>query len=113
MASMITVTFEFEIGELVFFKGTQHTLGCRPKQFCVTERIAQECHGGVQKLYRLSGTDPHLLHPEIVLTREEPAYRPVSVEERADELRNAYARWTAKPEIEPAEAKRDKEAKPE
>ncbi len=98
------MTFEFDIGELVFFRGAQHTCGCRPKQFCITERLAQECHGGVQKLYRLSGTDPHQLHPEIALTRGEPAYRPVSSEQQADELRNACTRWTAGPKTEPAEA---------
>ena len=78
MASEVRATFEFEISELVFFKGTQHNRNCRPNQFCVTERIAQECHGGIQRMYRLSGTDPHLLHPEIALTREEPPYRPAS-----------------------------------
>ena len=90
MASEVRAMFEFEIGELVFFKGTQHNRSCRPNQFCVTERLAQECHGGIQKMYRLSGTDPHLLHPEIALTREEPAYRPVSGAEQKDTFR----RWT-------------------
>ena len=104
MASTITVAFEFDIGELVFFSDAQHTRGHRPKQFCVTERLAQECHGGVQKLYRLSGTDPRQMHPEIALTREEPAYRPVSSEQLADELRAAFPWWTGEPKVEPSEA---------
>ena len=99
MASELRATFELEIGELVFFKGAQHTCRSRPIQFCITEQLAQVCHGGVQKLYRLSGKDDW--HPEIALTRDEPAYRPVSVEEREDELRDAYTRWIGKPKAEP------------
>ena len=77
--SSITAEFAFEIGDLVFFKGALHCDGHRPKQFCVYERIAQQCHGGIQMHYRLSGYTGDV--PETVLTKDEPPYRPHSKEE--------------------------------
>ena len=80
--SKIEVEFEFEIGQLVFFKGSQHTRSNRPKMFPIFERHAQECHGGIQKLYKLSFITE--LVPEVVLTTEEPQYRPACEEERKE-----------------------------
>ena len=99
MASSITVTFEFEIGELVFIKSATHIIGSRPKRFLILERVVQQCHGGIQLMYLLDV--PNLpLRPEIALTREEPAYRPVSLEQLMDEGRGAYTRWTSGQERE-------------
>lgn len=81
--SSITVDFEFEIGDLVYFRGASHHAGVRPKQFCVYERLAQECHGGIQRMYRVTGgTD---LFPAVLLTKEQPPYQP-ACEEEQDEL---------------------------
>lgn len=74
--SGFTVDFEFDIGDLVFTKGSQHTEGNRPRLFCISERIAQQCHGGIQKLYKLETIDGW--HAEVVLTKDEPPYRPMS-----------------------------------
>jgi hypothetical protein len=77
MASEVTVKFEFEIGELVFIKGAQHSDQARPKQFVIFERIAQQCHADMQRLYRLIGYGEGSSFgvPEIALTRVEPPYR--------------------------------------
>ena len=74
--SGFTVEFEFEIGDLVYTKGSQHTDGQRPRMFCISERIAQQCHGGIQQLYKLETIDGW--HAEVVLTYDEPPYRPMS-----------------------------------
>ena len=100
MASTIEVTFEFEIGELVFFRGAQHTMGSRPRQFCIVTRYAQECPNGVQKLYQLD-SDGNNFHLEVALTRDEPEYRPVSAGQLKEELGAAYAQWTSRPKVEP------------
>lgn len=83
MASSITVTFEFEIGELVFVKGAQHIAGYRPKRFCIAERMVREYSGGIREFYKLTLTDCDWV-PGIVLTRDEPKYRPMSPAEVAD-----------------------------
>lgn len=74
--SGFTVEFEFEIGQLVYFKDADHTSEKRPRQFTVIERYGQECHAGVQRHYRLNGIAE--LIPEVALVTEEPAYRTVS-----------------------------------
>ncbi len=89
MASEVRATFEFEIGELVFVKSATHIKGSRPKQFLILERVIQQCHGGIQLMYLLDVPDLPL-RPEIALTREEPAYRPVSAAEQKDTFRQ----WT-------------------
>lgn len=75
MASMIELTLEFEVGELVFFRASQHVQDVRPRQFCIVERFAAEYHHGFQRFYRLATLGDEL-YPEVALTREEPAYRP-------------------------------------
>ena len=85
MSSDLTVTFEFEIGELVYVKGASHHEGMRPKQFVVFERLAQQCHGGVQMQYHLFGYDG--LVPETVITRDQPPFEPKSDEQKREECR--------------------------
>ncbi len=80
--SKIEVEFEFKIGQLVFFRDAQHTRSDRPMMFVIYERLAQQCHGGIQKLYKLSRYDG--LFPEVVLTTEEPEYRPLCDEARKE-----------------------------
>lgn len=85
MASEITVKFEFEIGELVYIKGAQHCEGARPRRFVITERLAQQCHADMQRLYRLEGYDNRGYGvPEVALTREEPLYQNKSNEENLE-----------------------------
>lgn len=62
--SGFTVDFEFEIGELLWMKGSHDQRGI------VTDRIAQQCSGGIQKLYSLSRLSGFI--SEIALTREPP-----------------------------------------
>lgn len=78
----IAVYFEFEIGEMLFFKNSVHLIGIRPKQYIVHERVAQECHAGIQQMYRLIGVET--LVPEIALSRDEPPFRPTTQEELVD-----------------------------
>lgn len=73
MASSITVEFEFEIGDLVYFKAAMHTDGETPNRFVVTERLAQQCHADIQKLYRLDGVERWI--PCVALSAEMPAYQ--------------------------------------
>lgn len=67
-AERVVLTFEYAIGEVVFIRCSRHCLGVRPKPFIITERFAQQCHGGTQLLYKLLGAED--LIPEIALTRE-------------------------------------------
>jgi hypothetical protein len=99
MPSELTATLEFEVGELVYPRSALHCDGQRPRRFVIVERYVQQCHGGVQKLYRLHGVDGNLVS-EVALTREEPEYRPLSegyieaqlaAEARAEEARDE--RW--------------------
>lgn len=74
--SGINVEFKFEIGGMVYFRGSIHDFDHRPNQFVIAERSAHECHGGLQRLYKLVNyRDPV---PEIALSREEPSYQPAS-----------------------------------
>ena len=73
--SSITVDFKFEIEEVVYIKTALHAMDNRPNRYIVQERIAQQCHGGVQRMYKLVGMSEHL--PELALTIKEPEYRPV------------------------------------
>lgn len=76
--SSITVDFEFEIGDIVYFKDHDHDATRIPYKYVVFERIAQECHGGVQRLYRLCGhgVDMVTMWPAVVLTKDKPAFEP-------------------------------------
>lgn len=68
--------FEFAIGDLVYVRSAGHSATHIPKQFVVTERFAQQCHGGFQLQYKLHGypESGNVLVPELVLTRERPDY---------------------------------------
>ena len=90
MASEVRATFEFEIGELVYIRSANHAKGVRPRRFIILERIVQQCCGGIQLFYLLD--DPNIpQRSEILLTREEPAYRPDSAAERND----TYRQWAS------------------
>jgi hypothetical protein len=91
--SKVSVEFQFEIGELVYFKAAAHNSSHRPRRFVIYERHVQECSGGVQKLYRLDGCDR--LAVEIVLTTKEPPYRPISEEEIAQRIELVRAETVA------------------
>lgn len=73
--SKIEVQFEFELGDLVYFRGSANDGGQRPTAFVIVEQIAQKCSGGVQQLYKLSGETSY--HSELALTKDEPPYRPM------------------------------------
>jgi hypothetical protein len=92
--SELKAEMKFEIGDIVYFAATQHTDSCRPRRFVVYERFAQECHGGIQKLYRVGGEANMVSEP--LLTSVEPEYRPRSPEaiasQIADELQLSAAR---------------------
>jgi len=83
--SSLTVEFKFQIGELVYVRGSMYGEGRRPRQFVILERIAQECPVGVQLQYKLHDVAGFML--EIALTRDEPPYRPETDAWLADRLR--------------------------
>ena len=100
--SKIEVEFAFEIGDKVYTRTASHHAGRRPKAFIVYERLAQECHGGIQRLYKCYELEGYV--PEIVLTREMPPYgrmSPEAIKEelelenvRAEHIRNWYRKET-------------------
>ncbi len=90
--SRIEVWFIFEIGELVYFRGAPHNLRNIPQQFVVSERIAHECHGGIQRFYRLVGV-PDLV-PELGLSRITPPYQRRDPSARAEEVVDEKAQRT-------------------
>jgi len=79
MASQLTAMLEFEVGEFVYRRTASHSDSVRPRRFLITERYLQQCHGGIQKMYRLDPDEGQLL-PEIALTRDEPPFRGPSKE---------------------------------
>lgn len=80
--STLTVEFQFEIGDVVYYKNSRHTIDLDPKPHIVVERIAQQCDGGIQTFYKL-GTEKDWA-PEIVLTKDMPPYMPIPKERLAD-----------------------------
>jgi len=74
----IEIEFKFEIGQVVYFKLAAHDAVSRPNAFMVIERIMQECPGGVQKNYKLSGRAEMI--NEIALTADLPEFTPESEE---------------------------------
>jgi hypothetical protein len=71
--SSLTVEFAFEIGNIVYFRSARHDSRNQPTRYLVFERGAFECHGGVQKMYRVDGF-PDRWISEPCLTTEEPEY---------------------------------------
>lgn len=70
--SSITVEFQYEIGELVYLKDELNAFCHVPNSHVIIERVAQQCHGGIQRQYRLMRLDSWV--PEIALQREKPEY---------------------------------------
>ena len=96
--SSLTVEFAFEVGDFVYFRSSRNDRDHAPNRFVVMERYGQQCHGGVQRLYKLDGDFTKLV-PEICLSREEPAYD-TSRERR---------RWAAfKTDVDELGSKKDK-----
>ena len=95
--SGFTVEFAFELGQQVFFRDAPHDVDQTPRAFTVYERVAQECHGGVQRLYKLMvGEGRSELYPEILLCAEMPPLQPLSdakIEERHRIEAARRARW--------------------
>ena len=74
--SSLRAEFRFEIGDTVYFRAAMHNANNRPNQFIIYERLAQQCHGGIQQLYRMQpGMD---FVAETLLTADEPEYRPAT-----------------------------------
>ena len=81
--SELKAEMKFEVGDFVYFRNASHHIEALPKRFVVTERLVQECHGGVQRLYKLHGHEG--LVPEICLCSDMPPYI-AGVKERIEEL---------------------------
>lgn len=83
--SSITVQFQFEIGDIVYFRQSPNNMDNIPNRFLVTERLAQQCHGGIQMLYRLHDRDA--LIPEVAIRGDCPPFQPDSDERVAERQR--------------------------
>lgn len=97
--SEITVKFAFEIGEVVYFKTAEHDATHTPKQFIITERIAQQqVSRDTLLFYALSNTMENV--PEIMLTRECPVYQPRCEAYYEEQFQNSWGggRWEARRE---------------
>lgn len=68
----VTVSFQFAVGEIVYFRTAQHDHETRPHKFMIVERQMHECSGGMQVAYKLQNSD--YLCPEICLTRDRPEF---------------------------------------
>lgn len=77
--SSVTVDFDFEIGDEVYLKTARSSFRETPSAVMIIERVAQECHGGVQRLYQLFGYDN--LVPELVLTKQQPPFQTPTTEQ--------------------------------
>ena len=68
--SVLSADMAYEIGDLVYLRTARHDDTHTPARYMVLGRIVQECHGGVQRQYELSGLNGWV--PEILITREPP-----------------------------------------
>ena len=89
-ADTVAVEFEFAKGEILYRRDSNHGEGMVPRPFMVQERHVVDCHGGVQKLYKLVGEGGQF--PEFSLSREMPPFQPASDALLADRARVAEAR---------------------
>jgi hypothetical protein len=80
----LEVVFEFCIGQIVYFKGSANNATSTPRKFVVYEQIAQRCHGGIQRQYRLCDWNEFV--PEVVLTCECPPYEWADPQRTLEEL---------------------------
>ena len=68
----------------MYFKNAENTLERQPVKYIITERYAQECVGGIQKMYRL--LDSKELVPEPVLAYEKPTYEGLNVDRLREKI---------------------------
>lgn len=72
--SKVEINFKFDLGDVVVTRtGVEECMCDRrrvPLVSIVAERWSQECHGGTQRLYRLSGQQNTLGEPELLLASE-------------------------------------------
>ena len=94
MPKEMKVQFEFEIGEIVYFKTARNNQHCKPAKFQVVGRLVEECPGGIQLHYMVADGAPAVRTLEQTLTRVPPPYEPMTNAQIADQLnqREAVAR---------------------
>jgi hypothetical protein len=83
----ITVEWEFNIGDVVTLKEgveafyfSDQLSGFperKPNVFEITERITQECHGGLQKFYQMGFVHPPLRVPHYSVVSTEEALKTI------------------------------------
>lgn len=96
--SVLQAEMEFEIGDIVYHKTALHS-DERATPFIVIERFVQECHGGIQRQYRISSdrrVDSRLM-VATELTKEKPVYE--------DPLFKAFKKNGIEVQKEPGEPK--------
>ena len=71
MSHFVTVEFAFNIGEVVWHRAAVAGGQYKPHAWIVIERHAVQCHGGVQKFYKLNDCAGPMV-PELALTSDEP-----------------------------------------
>ena len=91
MPQELKTQFEFELGEIVYFRNAANDLESPPKPYIVQEQIAARCPGGIQQFYALNNGERVM---EICLQRDPPKYRPADPERLKDLASIADARDT-------------------
>ena len=86
---VISTTFKFDVGDIVYFSTAMHCDGTHPIGYVVTDLISQTCHGGTQRVYKLEGADAYVA--EVALTAEKPPYRQITDGQIEDRIRIAAA----------------------
>lgn len=74
--SELKAEMEFEIGDVVYFKTSLHDKHHTPRKFTVVGRIVEECHGGVQRHFKVASFGDCFMASYIELTKECPPYSP-------------------------------------
>ena len=87
--SAITVDFEFELFDIVYLKHAEYSRKFSPVKHIITERVAIECHGGIQKSYHLFDGKGSV--PEPILSKSKPAYEGWNTLELPDETKQPAA----------------------
>lgn len=83
----LTTEFQFEIGDMVYHRASQHNARKVPIKMIIIERLAQQCPGGVQHHYTVRCNDGIVKFNEVELSREMPPLDETATKMLENELR--------------------------
>jgi hypothetical protein len=107
MTVSLNTEFEFEIGQIVYFRFATHNLDTYPIPYIVESQRAEWCTGGVQRNYKLCNVANYAA--EIALTAEMPPFHCSSNERIAEYVRQQTAVDTERDRLQEVRWRRRRE----